>query len=103
MPGLEGQDRQRGWSNPTDSAGNPWPAGFRRIEANLPIEQAELPLPQPVGLQPPNIREPAKGVIGCALKRQTTESTKCQKSERRVKDARLSCPRDRAPSARAIL
>ncbi len=49
-PGSEGQDRQRGWGNPTDSSGNPRPAGFRWIEANLPIEQTKLPLPQPVRL-----------------------------------------------------
>ncbi|MCZ2075720.1 MAG: hypothetical protein LC130_12070 [Bryobacterales bacterium] len=26
MPGMEGQDRQRGWSNPTNSSGDPRPS-----------------------------------------------------------------------------
>ena len=45
MPGAKGQNRQRGWCDPTDRSGNPRPAGFRWVEPNLPIEETELPLP----------------------------------------------------------
>ena len=45
MPGSKGQNGQRGWCYPTHRSGNPRPTGFAWIELDLPIEEAELPLP----------------------------------------------------------
>src|SRR4051794_10535699 len=67
-PRPKRQDSECGWTDPTHCTGNPRPSGFRGIETNLSIKQAELPLPQPMRLEASEFRKPFECAIGCLFR-----------------------------------
>src|SRR5712664_2648068 len=59
---IDGENRERGWHNPTVRVRHPWPTELVRIKADVSIGRAKFPFPQPMRFLSGGVHEPGEAL-----------------------------------------
>src|SRR6266436_3693601 len=59
---IEGENRERGWHNPTVRVWHPWPTELVRIKADVSVGRAKFPFPQPTRFLSGGVHEPGEAL-----------------------------------------
>ena len=59
---MEGENRERGWHNPTVRVRHPWPTELVRIKADVSVGRAKFPFPQPMRFLSGGVHEPGEAL-----------------------------------------